>query len=55
MHGNVSPFHHRIQNGSGAGPPSLLSMGTKGSFLGGVRRPGREDDHSSPSSAEVKE
>jgi hypothetical protein len=28
-------------------------MGTRGSFPG-VKRPGRETDHSSPSSAEVK-
>jgi hypothetical protein len=35
------------------GPPSLLSGGCRGSFLG-VKRPGREADHSSPTSAEVK-
>jgi len=29
-------------------------MGTRGPFLG-VERPGREDDHSHPSSEEVKE
>jgi hypothetical protein len=29
-------------------------MGTRGSFPGGVKRPGRESDHSLPSSAEVK-
>jgi hypothetical protein len=39
--GNFS-LHHRVQNGSGA-------------LYLGVKRPGREADHSSPSSAEVKE
>jgi hypothetical protein len=29
-------------------------MGTGGPFPGGKVRPGRDDDHSSPSSAEVK-
>jgi hypothetical protein len=42
------PLHHHIQNGSGAHPASY-PMGTGGSFLG------READHSSASSAEVKE
>jgi hypothetical protein len=36
------------------GPPSLLSSVYQGSFPG-VKRPGRETDHSPPSSAEVKE
>jgi hypothetical protein len=49
--GNFS-LHHRVQNGSGAHPASY-PMGTVGSFPG-VKRPGREADHSSPSSAEVK-
>jgi hypothetical protein len=49
--GNFSP-HHYVQNGSGAHPASY-SMGTRGSFLR-VKRPGREADHSPPSSAEVK-
>jgi hypothetical protein len=35
------------------GPLSLLSNGYKGSFSG-VKRPGREADHSPLSSAEVK-
>jgi hypothetical protein len=35
------------------GPPSLLYNGYRGSSLG-VKRPGREADHSLPSSAEVK-
>jgi hypothetical protein len=50
--GNFS-LHHRVQNDSGAHPVSY-PMGTGGSFLG-VKRPGREADHSPPSSAEVKE
>jgi hypothetical protein len=50
--GNFS-LHHRVQNGSGAHPapypvvPGALSLG--------VKRPGREADHSPPSSVEVKE
>jgi hypothetical protein len=47
------PFHHHVQNGSGAHPASY-PMGT-GAFSPGVKRPGREADHSPPSSAEVKE
>jgi hypothetical protein len=50
--GNFS-LHHRVQNGSRAHPASY-PMGTRGSFPG-VQRPGREADHSPPSSAEVKE
>jgi hypothetical protein len=46
-------LHHRVQNGSGAHPASY-SRGTRGSFPG-VKRLGREADHSPPSSAEVKE
>jgi hypothetical protein len=49
--GNFS-LHHRVQNGSGAHPASY-TMGTRDSFPG-VKRPGREADHSPPSSAEVK-
>jgi hypothetical protein len=48
--GNFS-LHHRVQNGSGAHPASY-PMGTRDSL--GVKWPGREADHSSPSSAEVK-
>jgi hypothetical protein len=45
--GNFS-LHHHVQNGSGAQwVPGALSLG--------VERPGREADHSPPSSAEVKE
>jgi hypothetical protein len=50
--GNFS-LHHRVQNGSGASPASY-PMGTRGLSLG-VKRQGREADHSPPSSAEVKE
>jgi hypothetical protein len=35
------------------GPPSLLSNGYRGALSPGVKRPGREADHSSPTSAEV--
>jgi hypothetical protein len=49
--GNFS-LRCRLQNGSGAHPASYL-MGTTDSFPG-VKRPGREADHSPPSSAEVK-
>jgi hypothetical protein len=45
-------LHHRVQNGSGAHPASY-PMGTRGSFPG-VKLPGREADHSPPSSAEIK-
>jgi hypothetical protein len=45
-------LHHSVQNGCGAHPAYL--MGTRGFSLG-VKRPGREADHSPPSSAEVKE
>jgi hypothetical protein len=41
-----------VQNGSGAHPASC-PMGTGGSFPGGKARPGRDADHSPPSSAEV--
>jgi hypothetical protein len=50
--GNFS-LHHRVQNGSGAHPASY-PMGIRGPFPGG-KAPEREADHSSPSSAEVKE
>jgi hypothetical protein len=38
---------------SGAHPASY-PMGTGGSFPGGKARPGRDSDHSPPSSVEVK-
>jgi hypothetical protein len=47
------PLHHRFQNGSGVHPASY-PMDTRGSFPE-VKQPGREADHSPPSSAEVKE
>jgi hypothetical protein len=46
--------HHRVQTGSGAHPASY-PIGTRGSLSLGVKRPGREADHSLPSSAVVKE
>jgi hypothetical protein len=36
------------------GPTQPPTMGTGGPFRGGKARPGRDADHSSPSSAEVK-
>jgi hypothetical protein len=45
-------LHHRVQNGSGAHPASY-AMGT-GALSLGVKRPGREVDHSPPSDAEFK-
>jgi hypothetical protein len=42
-----------FQTGSGAHPVSC-TMGTGGSFPGGKGRPGRDADHSPPSSADVK-
>jgi hypothetical protein len=45
-------LHHRVQNGSGAHPASY-PVGIRGCFPG-VKRPGREADHSPPSTAEVK-
>jgi hypothetical protein len=41
-----------VQTGSGAHPASC-TMGTGGPFSGGIVRPGRDADHSPPSSAEV--
>jgi hypothetical protein len=42
-----------VQTGSDAHPASCL-MGTEGPFPGPKARPGSDADHSSPSSAEVK-
>jgi hypothetical protein len=42
-----------VQTGSGIQPASC-TMGTGGSFPGGKAWPGRDADHSPPSSAEVK-
>jgi hypothetical protein len=41
-----------VQTGSGAHPASC-TLGTGGSFPGGKARPGRDADHSPPSSTEV--
>jgi hypothetical protein len=41
-----------VQSGSGVHPASC-TMGTGGPFPGGKARPGRDADHSPPSSAEV--
>jgi hypothetical protein len=46
-------FHHRVQTGSEAYPASY-PMGTRGSSLG-LKSPGCEADHSSPSSRECVE
>jgi hypothetical protein len=50
--GNFS-LHHLVQTSSGA-HISSYPMGNRGTFPE-VKRPGREADHSPPSSAEVKE
>jgi hypothetical protein len=42
-----------VQTGSGAHPASC-TMGTGGPFPGAKERPGRDTDHSPPSSAEVE-
>jgi hypothetical protein len=42
-----------VHTGSGAHPASY-SVGTRGPFLEGKVWPGRDADHSAPSSAEVK-
>jgi hypothetical protein len=49
---NFSP-HHRVEIGSGAHPVSY-TMSITGSSLG-VKRPGREADHSPPFNAKIKE
>jgi hypothetical protein len=36
------------------GPPNLLSNGYRGLFHWGIKRQGREADHSPPTSADVK-
>jgi hypothetical protein len=50
--GNFS-LHHRVQDGSGAHPASY-PMGARCGLSMGVKWPGREANHSPPSSAEVK-
>jgi hypothetical protein len=42
-----------VETSSGAHPASY-PMGTRGSFPGGKAQPGRDAEHSPPSSAEVK-
>jgi hypothetical protein len=42
-----------VQTGSGA-HPATCTMGTGGPFSGNKARPGRDADHSPPSSAEVE-
>jgi len=49
--GNFS-LHHHVQNGSGA-HPTCYPVDTGGSFPG-IKRPGREADHSLLSSAESR-
>jgi hypothetical protein len=50
--GNFS-LDHRVQNGSGLTQPPIQWV--SGAISLGVKRPGRETDHSPPSSDEVKE
>jgi hypothetical protein len=45
-------LHHRVQKGSGAHQPSIQWV--RGTLSLGVKRPGREADHSLSSNAEVK-
>jgi hypothetical protein len=46
-------LRHRVQNGSGSTQPPIQWV--PGVLSLGVKRPGRDADHSPPSSAEVKE
>jgi hypothetical protein len=46
-------FSFCVQTVSGV-HPAFCTMGTGGPFPGGKARPGRDSDHSSPPSAEVK-
>jgi hypothetical protein len=48
----IFPIASSVQTGSGAHPASC-TMGTGGPFHRGKARPGRDADHSPPSSAEV--
>jgi hypothetical protein len=50
--GNFS-FHHRVQTASGAHQPTIQWVSRALSL--GVKRPGREANHSPPSRADVKE
>jgi hypothetical protein len=49
---SIPGMGHRVHSASGA-HPVFCAVGTGGSFPG-VKRPGREADHSPPSIAEVK-
>jgi hypothetical protein len=49
----IFSLRHRVQTGSGSHPPSC-PMGTGGAFPPEVKRPGREANHSPPSSAKIK-
>jgi hypothetical protein len=49
--GNFS-LHHRLENGSGAHSASFTMI--PGALSLGIKRPGREADHSPPTSVEVK-
>jgi hypothetical protein len=53
--GRVKKFYllYVVQTGSGVHPTSY-TMGTEGFFLWGVKRSGREGDHSPETSAEIK-
>jgi hypothetical protein len=53
MRSNITPSSPCDQTGSG-GHPASYPMGTGGSFPEGKARPGRDADHSPPSSAKVK-
>jgi hypothetical protein len=45
----ISPYRsYRL-----SGPPNLISNGYKGLFASGVKLPGREADHSSPTNTEI--
>jgi hypothetical protein len=48
----IFSLHHRVQDDSGTQPPIQW---VPGALTLGVKRPGREADHSPPSSVEVKE
>jgi hypothetical protein len=51
--GRAKNFLHVVQTGSGAHPASPIQW-APGALFPGVKQPGSEADHSSPSSADVK-
>jgi hypothetical protein len=52
--GKVKDFLHLVQTVTGAHPTSYpIVLGGGGGLSPGVKRPGREPDHSHPNSAEV--